>query len=305
MARKHRNNKKPGKGGKIALWAFVALLLLVAAVAAVGAINAGVVRIRRAEIVLSDLPPAFDGVRVLYASDIDLMGMNTPRKSGALFESLQSLQPDILLLGGDYSASSLLEILNRPGDGKADSDAKRAARTDFFHYIGAFDAPLGKYAIAAPEDADWNDLAAVMQKNGVVPLFNRTTTVKRGGDTLFLAGVCEESTSLNSAGSAFRRGDCVLAVAYSPAVLPVLLTSEAADGGPWADMLLCGHTHGGQVRLFGRSALSLDNREQRVPTGWSAESGLPILVTQGVGCEGVNLRLGTQPEVWLLTLRRG
>ena len=137
------------------------------------------------------------------------------------------------------------------------------------------------------------------------PLFNDRTAIRSGGDALWLAGICEESASLNSAGNTFLKGDCVLVAAYSPTVLPVLLTSEASDGGQWADLALCGHTHGGQIRLFGRSVLPLDSREQRFLSGWNVDTGLPVLVTQGVGCEAVNLRLGSAPEVWLITLRRG
>lgn len=302
MANRRKTNKKPGRGGRIALKAFVAVLLIALATAAIGAINAGVVRIRRAEVRLLDLPPAFDGVSVLYASDIDLFGANTPEKSGALFEKLQSLKPDLLLLGGDYASASLLEVLNRPGADKASEN--RQARARFFQYIGAFDAPLGKYAIAAPEDGDLAALQADLRDAGIEPLLNQKAELRRGGDTLYLVGICEESAGLTSAGRAFANGDCVLAVAYSPAVLPVLLTGEASDGGPWADLALCGHTHGGQVRLFGRSALSLSREEQRHLSGWQYENALPILITQGVGCEGLNLRLGTAPEVWLITLRR-
>lgn len=304
MAIRLKKNKKPGKGSKIALKLFAAALLLVLATIGVGMINASVVRIRRAEVRLTDLPAAFDGVTVLYASDIDLFGLNTPQKAGNLFNRLQSLKPDVLLLGGDYTSSSLPEILNRPGGSQAGASEDQRARTDFFHYIASFDAPLGKYAIAAPEDDDRDDLASALRGAGIEPLFNRRMEIRHGGDALYLAGICEESASLNSAGRAFGRSDCVIAVAYSPAVLPVLLTGEARDGGAWTDLILCGHTHGGQIRLFGRSVLALARAELNHLSGWSHENGLPVLVTQGVGCEGVNLRLGTAPEIWLITLRR-
>ena len=303
MATRKKRNKKPGKGGKIALRIFIAVAMALALALGIGVLNANVVRIRRAEVILSDLPPAFDGVTALYASDIDLMGMNTPEKAGALFENLQSLKPDLLLLGGDYNASSLLEILNRTGDSPEGLSKKRRARTDFFQYIRAFDAPLGKYAIAALEDANWDDLAATMRECGIEPLFNQRAQVRRGDASIYLAGICQESAGLNSAGRTFSRGDCVLTLAYSPAVLPILLTSEAADGGQWSDLTLCGHTHGGQVRLFGRSALPLQSREQLNLAGWVRQAGQPILITEGVGCEGLNLRLGSRPEVWLITLR--
>ena len=114
MATRKKTNKKPGKGGKIVLGIFVALLLGLALFAGLGIANASLIRIRRADVILRDLPPAFDGTTLLYASDIDLCGINTPSRSGMLFNQLQSLRPDILVLGGDFNSTSLLDRLNRP-----------------------------------------------------------------------------------------------------------------------------------------------------------------------------------------------
>ena len=303
MAKQNKANKKLNKRGKITLGVFAALFLSVLIVAGIGIVNAEIVHIRRAEVVIADLPPAFDGVTLLYASDIDLCGLNTASKSGTLFNRLQSLRPDILLLGGDYSSVSLLDQLNRPSDHAVDDSTIPDSRTGFFHFIASFDAPLGKYAIAAPEDPDWEDLKALMAQCDVQPLFNARVEVRKDGASLWLAGVSEEDANLNAAGRGFSRDDCVLVVCYSPAVLPVLLTSEASDGGRWSDLALCGHTHGGQVRLFGHTVLSLSESEKRFLSGWNTDSGLPILTTEGIGCEGLNLRLGTAPEVWLITLK--
>ena len=304
MARKHKKNKKPGKGRRIGALGLLAALALLLAAGAAGALNASLVRIRRAEVQLRDLPAAFDGVRLLYASDIDLCGVNTAEKSAALFGQLRALEPDMLLLGGDYTSSTLLEILNRPAGGDDDAAGKLLRREAFLRALAGFDAPLGKFAIAAPEDPDRPALERALAEGGIQPLFNGRTRVERGGGALWLAGICEDSVALNSAGAVFANGECVIAVAHSPSVLPVLLTGEAGDGGQWADLVLCGHTHGGQIRLFGRSVLPLNEAEQRRISGWSVENGLPILVTQGVGCEGLNVRLGSKPEVWLITLRR-
>ena len=302
MAKRRRKNRKTGRGGRAALAVFTALLLALAALVGGAALNASVVRVRRAEVQLRDLPAAFDGKTVLFASDIDLCGLNTAKKSGALFEKLRSLKPDMLILGGDYASPSLLEILNRPEQGGQDTRRKIAVM-DFFQYIRDFDAPLGKFGVAAPEDADPEALKEWMEAAGVVPLFNERAAVTLGGQTLWIVGVSAESARLNAAGSAFERSDCVIVAAYSPVVLPVLATSEAGDGGRWADLALTGHTHGGQVRLFGRDLLSLNRQEQHYRSGWTMENGLPILTTTGVGCEGLNLRVGTAPEVWLITLR--
>ena len=303
MATKIKTNKKPGKGAKIALAIFAALLLIIAITACIGVINASLLRIRRAEVVLHDLPPGFDGKTLLYASDIDLFGINTPDRAGTLFDQLQSLHPDLLVLGGDYNSTSLLNRLNRPDSSSDNAAHLLQSRSDFFHYISAFHAPLGKYGIANTEDVHWQSLREAMEENGIKPLINEKIDLHINGDTLWLVGICGKHSSLNDAANAFSRKDCVLVFAEGPDILPILLTSEAADSGPWADMALCGHTHGGQIRIFGRSILSLSDAEKRFLSGWNTQSGIPILTSEGVGCEGINLRLGTEPEVWLITLR--
>lgn len=303
MATKIKTNKKPGIGGKIALGLFGTLLLIVVITACIGVINASLLRIRRADIVLPDLPQSFDGKTLLYASDIDIFGINTPARAGALFNQLQSLHPDILVLGGDYNSTSLLSKLNRSENSSENTALLLKSRSDFFLYISTFDAPLGKYGIANTEDVQWQSLCDTMEENGIKPLINEKIDLQSNGDTLWLAGICGKISSLNDAGNAFSHNDCVLVFAEGPDVLPILLTSEAADSGPWADMVLCGHTHGGQIRILGRSILSLTDAEKRFLSGWNTQSGVPILTSEGVGCEGINVRLGTEPEVWFITLK--
>lgn len=303
MASKIKTNKKPGRSGKIALRVFFALLLLMVITACIGFVNASLLRIRRAEVVLPDLPRSFDGKTLLFASDIDILGINSPVRAGALFAQLQSLRPDILVLGGDYNSTSLLDKLNRSEFSSDNTTSVLNSRSDFFHCISAFQAPLGKYGIVNTEDIQWQNLREAMEENGVRPLINEMIDIHSNGETLRLAGICGKISSLNDVGSGFSHDDCVLVFAEGPDVLPVLLTSEAADSGPWADMVLCGHTHGGQIRILGKSILFLSDAEKRFLSGWNTQSGIPILTSEGVGCETINLRLGSEPEVWLITLR--
>ena len=90
---------------------------------------------------------------------------------------------------------------------------------------------------------------------------------------------------------------------HSPAQAVDVRISEASDGGAWADLMLSGHTLGGQIRLFGRTLTQLTDAEKKAVSGWRADGGAPLLTSQGLGCEGLNLRLGTQAEAWLITLR--
>ena len=305
MAQKKRRRqaKKRSAGGKIALRIILAFLIALGAVFGYAAINANTVHVRYAEVVLEDLPEKFDGCRVLFVSDIDLCGINSPEKTSRLFERLQTLNPDILLLGGDYTSNSVMDILNMT-DGTTENINKRSV---LLNGISGFYAPLGKYAVAGDNDIDTENLKAVMKETGITPLFNGHAAVGNGTDKLHIVGFNAETNGVNfnSVANAFNKGDCVIALCHSPAVFPRILTAEAKDSGAWADMMLSGHTHGGQIRIGSRNIIQLNSQEQDFLYGWKRENGALMLTTSGLGCEGSNLRLGTSSEVWLITLSDG
>lgn len=278
-------------GRRIALFlaALIALFLLGTH------INAKVVHVRYADVYLADLPDGFDGVTILFASDIDVCGLNTAKSAGRLFERLQDLHPDILLLGGDYASPSLFDRLNGGSD-------EQTARRDFFRAASGFQAPLGKYAVAGDNDGDSAQLALTLVGTGFELLDGSAAKITRGSDTLSIAGV-GTSGELTRLASGFGAKDCVIALAHSPDRIVDIQIAEAAGGGAWADLILAGHTHGGQLQIGGHSVLSLTEAEKRFLHGWT-DDGAPMLVTSGVGCEGANFRLGSEAEVWMITLKQ-
>ena len=294
-------NKTSKRRRRIGWIIFATLFVLLLGTLGFGLVNASTLHVRKAEVYVPDLPATFEGVKLLYLSDIDLCGVNTAERAGAAVMRLEALQPDFLLLGGDYASASLFDLLDRqsPEDGAAESLNKC---TDFFHYIRDFSAPLGKYAIMSPEDIDPSQLRTVMTENGITPLFNDAAGMTIGSDTLWLAGLCDDQLIGDGTSNRFKRGDCVVSVAYSPTCFPQMMTLEASDSGPWVDIALAGHTHGGQIRLFGRNILSLSSQEQQYLYGWHRDTGTPMLTTSGIGCEAINLRYGSQAEAWLITL---
>ena len=299
MATKKKMNRKPGRAGRIALASLAGLMIALLALVVWGAINASVVRVRRAEVALEDLPAAFDGVTLLYAADIDLCGLNTAEKSADLFRRLQDLEPDVLLLGGDYSSPSLLDTLNG-----SDDAMQLTARAAFIQSLSEFKAPLGKYAVRTREDPDAAGLSAALEAAGIQPLFDAGAKLTSKGKAIHIVGFTGYAGGVVKAAGAAKHSDCVLAMSPDPSLISQIMINEASDGGAWCDLLLTGHTHGGQVMLFDRSALALNDADRAYFYGWKVENDIPILTTSGVGCEGLNVRLGSRPEVWLITLRR-
>lgn len=296
-----RQKKKPVKAKKprkrIGWRLGVAALGLLALGAGALHVNARIVHVRYATVALEDLPGSFDGTTVLYASDFDLCGLNTAADADRLFERLQALQPDLLLLGGDYASPSLLERLN----GRTGADEAQA-RKAFFHAVADFHAPLGKLAISGENDGSADALNLSMMGSGVRLIDGSVMTLSNGTDEISVVGVGESTGDLAVLSGALRSDQCVIALMHSPSRVVDVRITEASDGGQWADLSLAGHTHGGQFQIAGRSILSLDETEKRCIGGWYSEGG-PLLVTEGVGCEGMNLRFGSQAEVWLITLR--
>lgn len=298
-----RQVKTRTKGGWIALKIILVLITAIGLLFGYAALNANIVHVRYAEVVLNDLPEAFDGCKVLFVSDIDMCGINSPEKSVKLMERLQALKPDMLLLGGDYTSTSVMEILNQTEN----NDRVMQSRKIFFNGIAGFEAPMGKFAVAGDNDKDLGDLVSLLKDTGIVPLFNGHAAVEHDGQKMHIIGFNANSSEVNfnSIANAFKKDECVIVLAHTPAVFPKIITAEAKDSGNWADLVLAGHTHGGQIRLMDNNIIQLNNQELNFIHGWKKENNILMLTSSGVGCEGANFRFGSKAEVWLITLNDG
>ena len=301
---KPKKSQKPKKGcgrRRIALAAVLLVALLLGGLYGWMALQARITHVRKAVVYLDDLPQALDGTTLLYISDLNIRGAGDARRTQRLMNKLNELQPDVLLLGGDYCGGKIL-------DGRPDADeGGQAAALAFLRSLSSFNAPLGKYAVAGEQDQVLSGLKEALSDGGVTLLDDGCATIEKSGGQLVLAGlsdVSEKRTPYSEIGGYFDGSECVIALTHNPSGYIGVRVAEARSGGAWADLVLAGHTLGGQIRAFGRTIYTLPEAEARCLGGWYYVGDLPMLVSQGVGCSGVLLRLGTQSEVWLLTLRR-
>ena len=262
--------------------------------------QARLTHLKQAHVYLEDLPGELDGTTLLYLSDLNIRSASDRRACTRLLKQLSRLEPDLLVLGGDYSAPGLLDTINgSEGDGQADA-------AEFIRSLKAFPATLGKYAVAGENDAANSELTKAMAEAGIEYLEDRCAVVEKNGGELVLAGLSDAQqgrTPYTEIGRYFSGRECVIAIAHNPASYVDIRVNEARGGGAWADLVLSGHTLGGQLKLFGRTLRSYPDEVARCIGGWYYVDDLPMLVSEGVGCEGAMLRLGTQSEAWLLTLR--
>ena len=286
----------------------ITLIVLLICVLAVGGVlgvmhnQATSLHLCSADVYIEDLPSTFDGTTVLFVSDINIRNTRDAARCSRLFKQLAKLHPDLLLLGGDYSARTLVEVLN----GVSSVTVKDEA-VDFLTKLAVFDAELGKFAVLGEHDGEGEALKAAFEAADIRLLENGCVEIEKDDETLIIAGLSDDSQTLtpySALGGHFSGNECVIAVAHNPSAYSGIMVSEAGNGGCWADLVLAGHTLGGQICAFGRTLRTMPEQERRTLAGWYYGDTLPLLVSQGLGCEGTMMRLGSQSEVWLITLRQ-
>jgi len=292
MAKKRRKNVRRSRRSWIAL----VLILLFSLLPLWMTMQARTVNIRYAEVILPDLPPAFHRTKLLYITDIDMMGLNDLASMKRLVQKLAPLEADLILLGGDYTSPSWFQMLNGIAEDPIGKD-----RQKLFQSIEDLHPALGCYAISGDHDGDVSQLGEQMSAAGIKLIDGQLQEIAKDGSSLFVAGLDPNMTCLTTIEGNVRRSDCVIGLMHSPQRFSEAFVREASDGGNWMDLSLAGHTHGGQILLGNKTFLTLNEFEKRYRSGWFTDI-IPFLVSQGVGCESINWRLGSQAEVWLIEL---
>jgi predicted MPP superfamily phosphohydrolase len=149
-------------------------------------------------------------------------------------------------------------------------------------------------------DPDLTDFRRVIEKGGVIPLWNRGMRVQRGSTSLWVAGIDDLTAGepdLEAALSGLREDEPALLLSHHPD-----LFCEAAYAG--VDLTLAGHTHGGQITWFGQALLPRKHHTQfGYWQGRHQADGAQLLVGRGVGVSMLPLRVAAAPEVLLIELR--
>ncbi len=253
------------------------------------------------------LPPESEPLRVLHVSDLHLMPGQ--RRKQSWVADLAGTDPDLVIVTGDNIAHpdslALLEaayrdLLGFPGAFVFGSNDYRGP---VFKNPLSYLNPNREYVQGAelPHDA----LRALLTSGGWVDLSNARTTITAGGRVIELAGVddphIDRDDYASVAGPVRDDVDLHLALTHSPE--PRVLDDFAADG---FDLLLAGHTHGGQVCVPGYGALitncGLHRRMAKGLHPWPGGASW-LHVSAGVGTHPTApMRFACRPEASLLTL---
>lgn len=248
----------------------------------IGRRNALRIGVTHNEIRLPRLPRTFDGFTILQISDPHLDANED--FAHVLAERVRDLEYDVCVLTGDFRyrtsgpSGAAIAGLNR---------LRASLREEVYAILGNHDSIR---MVPAIEDM------------GIRLLLNESIALSRGTETLHLAGVDDphffRADNLENTCRNIPEDACAVLLAHSPEIF-----RQAAHCG--FDVMLCGHTHGGQVRLPGGLALVFNaNAPRRVCSGAWRHGPMHGYTSVGAGSSVVDVRFNCPPEVVLHRLVR-
>lgn len=238
------------------------------------------------------LPTAFEGLRITQLSDIHLDEYTEPFFLERIVNRVNSIAPDVVLLTGDFITRGALTFV------AANHAVQRCA--ELLQTIRCSE----RYAVLGNHDVSVSAplvLSALFTHN-IPVLQNRYIVLTRGGDHLTLGGTADPGTDipdLNRAIPADPQGPVIL-MSHAPDFAD---TVAAHPRGPKVDLMLSGHSHGGQIRLPVVGPLVLPPLGRKYVEGRYQLGGMQLYVNRGIGTVGLPLRLNCPPEISNFTLQ--
>lgn len=245
-------------------------------------------------ILLDRLAPGSRGLRILHISDLHIECLSV--RETQLLEMMHSAAADVILITGDYVNISF--------------NVDPLTHAQVRELLGKLDAPLGVYAVPGSPAVDLPDVVPPLFEGTPVRLLRNETVVitAPGGERFTIMGldcrhdiVADTMTMDRVRATANEEGPRIL-LYHSPDLMPQAIDREI-------DLYLCGHTHGGQVRLpIIGPILTSSKLGRRYVMGHYAAGRTHLYVSRGVGFEGLGaprVRLFCPPEIALITLSGG
>jgi uncharacterized protein len=232
---------------------------------------------------LTDWPKQLDGYKIAHLSDLHLESLKIPAEEIANLSN--SIEPDLLVITGDIieTRGDISKVINfldplRAKDGKffvmGNNDYQHFSHTHFKRY------------------------KSLLQSMGYSVLINSAEKVR---DSFWVVGVDDPATAHDDVDLAFSKvpedGLPRIVLAHSTDCIDDLYPRKV-------DLLLTGHTHGGQVVLpfLGAPVKNTLLAEEGIYAGYHLLNGINTYINRGIGTSGVPIRIGANPEVVGITL---
>lgn len=239
---------------------------------------------------LERLPDAFRGMRVVQISDFHYEVFTEPFFLREMVRRVNQLRPDMVLLTGDFITQVHgLHQMPRRAVPKCAAILTEISCPLRYASLGNHDEGIGAEYVIGP-----------LQEHGIPVLRNQFIPLERDGQRLWLGAVgsaCLHDAYPESAvpKASLRNNEPVILMAHEPDILHEVARYNV-------DLMLSGHTHGGQVRLPFLPPFVLPPYGQRYVEGLFRHGPTQLYVNRGIGTVGLPFRLLCPPEITVFTL---
>jgi predicted MPP superfamily phosphohydrolase len=248
--------------------------------------------VNRINIAVADLPPAFAGFRIAQLSDFHASRHVTSAYLEEAIAMAHAEQPDLVVLTGDFVHVGYRYV-------------ETVAQC-----LGSLQAPYGVFAVLGNHDFSVRNalgirryrhlshaVAKALRSRGIQVLQNESCTLAKEGKSLHVVGVDD----LWSRGCDLERAFAGLSPTLPTIVLAHNPRTVERLGKQRCDLMLSGHTHGGQVKLAGIGTPTLGRKARHLAAGLYSDGSTQLYVNKGVGF-GFRFRYGVRPEIAIFTL---
>ena len=245
--------------------------------------NTGRILLKRNDILFKELPPLFDGFTILHLSDMHV-DMNEAAMQH-LIELVGDIRYDSCVLTGDYRGKNF-------GPFQATLDGVARVR-----------AHLKEPVYGVMGDHDTIQMVPGLEAMGIRMLLNESAVIVRGNQQIYLAGIDDahrfKVDNIEAAASQIPSGKFSILLSHTPEIY-----RQAAHAD--FNLLLSGHTHGGQICLPGSIPIILDAvLPRRMGAGAWQYHNMTGYTSVGAGSSVVPVRFNCPPEITLHCLRSG
>jgi predicted MPP superfamily phosphohydrolase len=269
------------------LWLFAGITAATALLIAVGFINAVSPVIKRYDIHTDKrFSEGKQSMKIVAVSDIHLGSIIRKRSMKHLSEMIGNERPDLVLFLGDLIDGSIGPVL----------------RGDLLSYLTLPELPYGKYAITGNHEYMGNlgKSLPYIESKGIRVLKDEVVTLDNG---VQLAGRIDR-TAMQGFGNGRASLDSIMAMT-NPSRPVIILDHQPSNlsdlAGTTADLQLSGHTHNGQIWPL----TIVTNRMWELDHGYRKYGNTHVIVSAGFGVWGPRMRIGTRPEIVVITLTGG
>jgi hypothetical protein len=245
--------------------------------------NTGSILVKRNDVMFKELSPLFDGFTILHLSDMHV-DMNEAAMQ-RLIELVGDMRYDLCVLTGDYRGKNF---------GPFEATLNGVARVR---------AHLKEPVYGVLGDHDTIQMVPGLEAMGIRMLLNESEVIVRGDQQIYLAGIddahCFKADDIEEAALQIPHGEFSILLSHTPEIY-----RQAAHAD--FNLLLSGHTHGGQICLPGSIPIILDAvLPRRMGAGAWQYHDMAGYTSVGAGSSVVPVRLNCPPEITLHCLRSG